>query len=113
MADVKVDPGSLLIGTGVVFAGSISAPNSVVVHGSVQGDITTKKLHVGVNGVVDGLVAATDIDVHGRLGEITTCDNLLRVHQAGVLTGTIEYSELEVLRGGACNGELHRRISVK
>lgn len=110
MAETKVESGCLTIGTGVRFTGSIQAPKSVVIHGEVMGDISTLSLHVGALGHVDGLVTAQNIDVHGRLGEVTTCDRLLRVHQTGELTGTIEYSELEILRGGVCNGELNRRL---
>jgi cytoskeletal protein CcmA (bactofilin family) len=110
MAETKVESGCMTIGVGVRFVGSIKASDTVVVHGDVIGDVSTHHLHVGVMGSVDGLVIAKDIDVHGHLGDMTTCDHLLRVHQGGVLTGTVEYAQLEVLRGGVCDGELKRQL---
>lgn len=109
MNEKTSESGSLMIGAGVRFTGSIYAPNVVTVHGDISGELTAGRLHIGANGSVAGLVSARDIDVHGRLSEVTACDRLLRVHKTGVVTGTVEYCELEVVRGGECSGELNRR----
>ena len=54
------------IGEGVIFKGSISAPDTVVVDGTVEGDITARAVRIGVSGLIRSTVPICD----GRRGDL-------------------------------------------
>ncbi len=97
---------SIFIGSGVVFKGSISAPNQAIISGSVEGDLTAKDVLIGASGVVSGNTEAEFIDVKGELNETVASKNVLIVRSTGKVSGDIEYGELEIERGGKIKGNM-------
>ena len=109
MADNVVVSNNLVIGTGVTFKGSISAPGRAVVNGDVTGDLTADDLLIGKEGTVTGVVRAREIDVHGELNEDIVCKDHLLIHSTGKVSGTLEYHELEIQRGGKFKGNMNQK----
>lgn len=100
---------NLVIGEGVTFSGSISVPGVAVINGKVSGDLTTDSLQIGKSGHITGKVKAKEIDVQGELHEDITCDNHIIIHSSGVVSGKLDYSELEIERGGQFRGNMNQR----
>ena len=67
MAETTPSASSLIIGEGVTFTGTISAPGRATINGTVTGEITVNDLHIGIKGSVSGAIDAHTIDVHGTL----------------------------------------------
>ncbi len=85
---------SIFIGNGVVFKGSISAPNQAIISGTVEGDVVAKDVVIGAAGVVSGRTEADFIDVKGELNEAVTSKNVLIVRSSGKVSGDVTYGEL-------------------
>ena len=95
---------SIFIGNGVVFKGSISAPNQAIISGTVEGDLIAKDVLIGASGVVTGTTEADFIDVKGELNQSITSKNVLIVRNTGKVTGDVTYGEIEIERGGKIKG---------
>ncbi len=109
MSDNVVVSNNLVIGTGVTFKGSITAPGKAIVNGAVTGDLTADDLLIGKEGNVTGVVRAREIDVHGELNEDIVCRDHILIHSTGRVSGTLEYTELEIHRGGRFRGEMKQK----
>jgi cytoskeletal protein CcmA (bactofilin family) len=109
MADINPTNNNLVIGEGVTFKGSISAPGKAVINGNVSGELTADDLLIGTKGQVTGSVRAREIDVHGELNEDIVCKEHLLIHSTGKVSGTLEYHELEIQRGGKFKGNMNQK----
>jgi cytoskeletal protein CcmA (bactofilin family) len=97
---------SIFIGVGVVFKGSINAPNQAIISGTVEGDLVARDVLIGAAGVVTGNTEADFIDVKGELNESVKSKNVLIVRTTGKVTGDVTYGEIEIERGGKIKGTL-------
>lgn len=97
---------SLIIGEGVTFAGSITAPGRATINGTVSGEITVNDLHIGAKGSVSGRIDAHTIDVHGILAQNIVCHEHLMIHRNGAVSGKLDYAEIEIERGGQFMGQM-------
>jgi len=97
---------SIFIGTGVVFKGSISAPNQAVISGTVEGELVARDVLIGAAGVVTGNTQADFIDVKGELNDSITSKSVLIVRSSGKVNGDVTYGELEIERGGKIKGSM-------
>jgi cytoskeletal protein CcmA (bactofilin family) len=109
MADDVVVSNNLVIGTGVTFNGTITAPGKAIVNGNVTGELTADDLLIGKDGQVTGVVNAREIDVHGELNQDIVCREHILIHNTGRVSGSLEYSELEIQRGGQFRGNMKQR----
>ena len=109
MADINPTNNNLVIGEGVTFKGSIAAPGKAVINGNVSGELTADDLLIGTKGQVTGTVRAREIDVHGELNEDIVCREHILIHSTGRVSGSMEYSELEIQRGGQFRGEMRQK----
>ena len=57
-------PNVAYVGEGVVIKGEFSAPEMIVVDGTIEGTITAQTLIVGPSGSIKGNITATEVDVH-------------------------------------------------
>jgi cytoskeletal protein CcmA (bactofilin family) len=103
------DHNSLVIGEGVTFTGTISVPGTAIINGRVSGDLTADSLQIGKTGHISGKVRAKDIDVQGELHEEITCENHILIHSTGIVSGKLDYAELEIVRGGQFRGTMSQR----
>lgn len=92
------------IGEGVSLSGAIQAQDTVVVDGSVDGEIACGQLIVGPTGVVNGTISVSEADVYGKVGSDITVKQLLIVRSSGRIEGKWTYGEIEVEKGGVLSG---------
>jgi cytoskeletal protein CcmA (bactofilin family) len=106
MAETTPSASSLIIGEGVTFTGTISAPGRATINGTVTGEITVNDLHIGLKGSVSGAIDAHTIDVHGILAQNIVCHEHIMIHRNGAVSGKLDYSEIEIERGGQFMGQM-------
>ena len=106
MSESNAQNSSLVIGEGVIFVGSISAPGRASINGSVTGEVTVADLQIGPKGSVTGQINAQVIDVHGVLAENIICHDHILIHRSGSVSGNLDYSEIEIERGGKIKGAM-------
>jgi cytoskeletal protein CcmA (bactofilin family) len=100
---------SIFIGEGVVFKGSIKAPNQAIISGQFEGELDARDVLVGASGVVTGKTTAQFVDVKGELNETVTSRELLIVRSTGRVSGAVTYGEIEIERGGQVKGDMIQR----
>ena len=100
--------GNLVIGEGVVIAGSISVPETATVAGQVEGEVSAKELFVTESGVIRGRVIAEVIDLRGEVHDTMTASKSLFVRGTGRALGTVEYALIEIEKGGDIQGALSK-----
>jgi cytoskeletal protein CcmA (bactofilin family) len=107
MKDNEAEPeGCAFFGNGVAFKGSISVPQKLVIHGTVQGDIESRELFVGPTGVIKGNVRVDEADVQGKIFENIEARTYLRLGKTGQIEGKAVYGEIEIEKGGVLSGEI-------
>ena len=97
---------SLIIGEGVVFTGSIHAPGTATINGTVNGEVIVSDLQIGPKGRVAGRIEAHVIDVHGNLSDNILCHEHILIHKTGNVSGQLDYSDIEIERGGQFKGNM-------
>ena len=100
---------SIFIGEGVIFKGSIKAPNQASISGQFDGDLDARDVLIGASGVVTGKTTAQFIDVKGEINDTVTSRELLIVRGTGRVRGTVTYGEIEIERGGQVKGDMIQR----
>jgi cytoskeletal protein CcmA (bactofilin family) len=93
-------------GEGVVFKGSITAPEKVVVHGSVEGEVVARELFVGPTGTITGKVSVDQADIQGKIFERIEAKVCLSLRKTGRIEGYTIYGEIEIEKGGVLSGEV-------
>ncbi len=106
MSEPVSQQGNLIIGEGVTFIGSISAPGKASINGSVSGEVSVTDLQIGPKGSVSGQIMAKVIDVHGQLAQNIVCHDHIMIHRSGTVSGNLDYSEIEIERGGQFKGQM-------
>ncbi len=112
MAD-QVTQSSLIIGEGVVFTGTIYAPGTASINGTVNGEVHVSDLQIGPKGNVAGKIEAKVIDVHGLLSDNILCHDHILIHRTGSVSGQLDYSDIEIERGGQFKGNMVQHANAK
>jgi cytoskeletal protein CcmA (bactofilin family) len=94
------DQGNATIGQDTFIKGEISKANQIDVFGHVEGRINAERLVVHEGGRVDGVIKTDTAEIRGRLDGVATVRNLIRIGNAGRVTGNIRYGQLAVEPGG-------------
>ena len=93
---------STLIGKDVVFDGNISAPESIRIDGTVNGNCECKaQLVIGESGLIKGDINAQNVLISGRVEGNISAYGKIEILSSGVLAGNIEAKAL-VIDEGAC-----------
>src|SRR5271169_3621648 len=100
------EPSCAYFGEGVVFKGSITAPEKVVVHGSVEGEVVARELFVGPTGTITGKVSVDQADIQGKIFERIEAKICLSLRKTGRIEGYTIYGEIEIEKGGVLSGEV-------
>ena len=106
MAEKETSSSSLMIGEGVVFTGSIYAPGTASINGTVNGQVSVADLQIGPKGNVAGTIEAKLIDVHGHLSDDILCHEHIMIHKTGSVSGQLGYADIEIERGGQFKGNM-------
>ena len=101
--------GDLLIGSGVVAKGTMTAPGLIEVDGTVDGILRANSVNVTANGVVTGDTAADNIRVAGQLMDKSTARHSLLAKSSGRIAGDIAYGNMEIRKGGNIAGKINSR----
>jgi len=98
----------LFIGEGVVFEGKISVPGKAEIHGTVSGEVKADSLLIGKEGKLTGISKARTMDILGQINQEIFCEEHLHIRATGVVSGKLEYSEMEIERGGKFAGSMNQ-----
>ncbi len=93
-------------GEGVVFKGSITAPEKIVVHGTIEGEVVARDLLVGPTGTITGKVSVDQADIQGKVFDRIEAKVCLSLRKTGRIEGSTIYGEIEIEKGGVLSGEV-------
>ena len=95
------------------FTGTIHAPGTASINGTVKGEVNVSDLQIGPKGNVAGKIEAKVIDVHGLLSDDIVCHYHILIHRTGSVSGQLDYSDIEIERGGQFKGTMVQHANAK
>ncbi len=98
--------GCLTVGEGVKLTGNVVVPDIASISGTIEGEITAREILVGSTGVLKGKVTADVVDVRGEIHDNLTANKSLFIRSTGKVVGTVQYTEIEIEKGGDLQGNL-------
>lgn len=101
-----IEPNTLYVGQGVCLRGDVTVPGTVVVDGTIEGNITARTVWLSETGVIKGRLVATEAEIYGSASQTVEVRQLLDVHSTGRVTGDISYGELQLEKGAVLTGTL-------
>jgi cytoskeletal protein CcmA (bactofilin family) len=101
---------SVVIGDGVVVKGTFTVPSKAIINGVIEGDLTAEEVLIGPTGKITGRVSAKVIDVRGQLHNTIISEKSLIVRSTGKIAGKVQYSEIEIEKGGEIEGTLNQGV---
>ena len=99
----------VIIGNGVTLKGDITEADEVQIDGSADVTMKTDNLIVGATGKTKGTIEAHNADIWGDMKVAGT----LTIQEAGSVSGTIEYQNLQIKLGGKINGDIKVSDKIK
>jgi cytoskeletal protein CcmA (bactofilin family) len=105
----QADPAGkrLIVGHGIRLSGEISSCDRLVVEGAVEATLNdTLALEIAESGRFTGGCEVEEADISGVYDGDLTVRKRLFVRATGRLTGTVQYGELELERGGQIAGNI-------
>jgi cytoskeletal protein CcmA (bactofilin family) len=99
--------GTLVIGRQIVLSGEVTSCTRLVVEGTIKANIKEcRDIAIAEGGLFSGSAAVQSADISGRFeGELKVSGRLL-IRAPGLVSGTVEYRELEIERGGRIAGNV-------
>ena len=101
----KIDKIETLVGKGSIIEGNISGDNSILINGTVTGDVTTDRtIRVGRSGIIKGNVKANSAILGGIIeGDLDVLDStVLGPHSR--LKGDLKTARLKIEEGAVFEG---------
>ena len=104
--DLLPKANSLLVGEGVVIKGEVLVPDSLVVHGIVEGDdISVRNLIVGKTGLVQGNISvAANADIFGEIHGKLSVRQILILRESSSVQANVSYGMLQIEQGASVKG---------
>lgn len=94
-----------ILGTGTVISGNIKTEGTIRIDGKIVGNIVTKgDAVVGLTGVVEGSVEASNITVAGKVMGTLTAVQKLVLESKSILKGDLRTARLVVDEGATFDG---------
>jgi cytoskeletal protein CcmA (bactofilin family) len=101
------DANRLYIGEGVTIKGEISVPDTLIVCGALEGDVTVGNLIVGKTGAIKGrITVGENAEISGKVFEKLDVKSLLILRSTGRVDGHISYGLLQIEQGASVAGGL-------
>ena len=101
------DTNRMYIGEGVTVKGDVSVPDTLVVCGVVEGDVSAGNLIVGETGAIKGRITVSgNAEISGKVFEKLDVKCLLILRATGRVDGNISYGLLQIEQGGSIAGGL-------
>lgn len=113
-ADMTRTKVGTIIGPGAVFGGSLTAPETIRVDGTVEGDCTcSENLILGAEGRIIGDISAQNIIISGTVEGDVTASGKLEILSTGKLTGNITSRSLVIDEDAYFDGRCTMTTSPK
>ena len=103
----------VIIGNGVTLKGDITEADEVQIDGTADVTMKTDNLIVGATGKTKGTIEAHNADVWGEADGDIKVSGTLTIQEAGSVSGTIEYQNLQIKLGGKINGDIKVSDKIK
>jgi len=101
------DANRLYIGEGVTIKGEVTVPDTLVVCGVLEGDVTVGNLVVAETGSVKGrITVAENAEICGKVFDKLDVRSLLILRSSGSVDGRISYGLLQIEQGASIAGGL-------
>ena|SRR2546423_12705774 len=97
-----------LIGTGTSLRGDITCNADLRIDGTLNGSIiSTAKVVIGANGVVEGDITGQQADIMGKVYGSIKVKDILQLKGSSVVKGNIHAGKLQIEPSATFNGECH------
>jgi len=104
----------MVVGRDICLSGEIKSCDSLAVEGRVEADLTgCTNLEVLPTGVVKGNATVQRCEVAGVFEGDLTAEQYLLVRAGGRILGNVNYSEIEVERGGHISGQMIEIVAAE
>ena len=103
----------VIIGNGVTLKGDITQADEVQIDGNADVTMKTDNLIVGATGKTKGSIEAHNADIWGEADGDIKVSGTLTIQEAGSVSGTIEYQNLQIKLGGKINGDIKVSDKIK
>ena len=98
---------STVIGSTIVIEGEISGEESLVIHGTVRGQIDLReRVEVAADGVVEATIAAPVITVYGTVAGDITADERAELRAECQVVGDVRAPRILIADGAAFKGRV-------
>ena len=103
----------VIIGNGVTLKGEITKADEVQIDGQADVTMKTDNLIVGAMGKATGNIDTHNADIWGSADGDIKVSGTLTIQEAGSVSGTIEYQNLQIKLGGKINGDIKVSDKIK
>jgi cytoskeletal protein CcmA (bactofilin family) len=109
ISDAPVQPtGASIIAAGTTLKGDISSSGDIRIDGTLQGNImSTAKVVIGANGVVEGDISGQQADIMGKINGTIKVKELLQLKGGSNVNGNIYAAKLQIETSANFNGQCH------
>jgi cytoskeletal protein CcmA (bactofilin family) len=103
--ELKPGASKLYIGEGVTIKGEISVPDTLVVYGTLEGDVSAGNLVVGETGVIKGrVVVAQNAEIFGKVFDRLNVKALMILRSTSRVDANVSYGMLQIEQGATLIG---------
>jgi cytoskeletal protein CcmA (bactofilin family) len=103
--DSMPDASRLYVGEGVTIKGEVSVPDTLVVCGTLEGDVSVGNLIVGETGIVKGrIIVAQNAEISGKVYEKLDVKCLMILRSTSRVDGNVSYGMLQIEQGATIAG---------
>jgi cytoskeletal protein CcmA (bactofilin family) len=103
--DSMPDASRLYVGEGVTIKGEITVPDTLVVCGTLEGDVSVGNLVVGETGVIKGrIIVAQNAEISGKVFEKLDVKCLMILRSTSRVDGNVSYGMLQIEQGATIVG---------
>ena len=103
----------VIIGNGGKMKGEINSADEVQIDGEADVTMSTDNLVVGGTGNLKGTISSHNADVCGKLDGALKVGGTLTIQEQGMVSGNIEYQNLQIKLGGQIRGEIKVSEKIK
>ncbi len=98
---------STVIGSTIVIEGEISGDESLVIHGTVRGQIEIReRVEIAADGVVEATIAAPVVTVYGTVAGDITADERAELRAECQVIGDVRAPRILIADGAAFKGNI-------
>ena len=107
MFNRKSDKLELVLGENSKITGDVESEGTIVVHGTVIGNIRSEKVILGEKSYVKGDILAGSISIAGKINGCLEGKESVEVKVTGRISGDITAKRLSIMEGAIFNGISH------